>query len=84
MNFSENSILAVIVAGGAVYLYFLYLLVKFAFEDGNARGIPGWALALLFLIFGPTAWLIWLVLRPEVKSPPTSKGRFDLNDFRVQ
>ena len=73
-----------ILAFAACYLYAISRLIKFAFEDGEARGVPGWLLSLAFLATGPMAWMLWLLFRPPVKDDSNADDKFDINDFRVQ
>lgn len=84
MDFSEITTWLVILSAFAMYLYLLWLLIKFAIIDGSARGVPGWLLSMIFLLGGPFAWLLWLLFRPPVNRPPEDGERFDLNNFRKQ
>jgi hypothetical protein len=60
----------------AVATFVLYVgSVIWAFCDANARGKPGWAVALLVAIgFWPIGLLAWFVFRPEKKSSPVNTG----------
>lgn len=49
-------------------------------RDANARGKPGWLVAILALFIAwPISLLVWIALRPEHRPPP-----FDLQRYRVQ
>ncbi len=51
-----------------------------AFKDARRRDKPPVLVAMLVLLVGwPISVLVWIALRPEVRSPP-----FNLDDYRVQ
>jgi hypothetical protein len=58
-----------------------YLICRWAYRDGVARGKPGWLVALLVLSGG--GFLAWLALRPDVvhKSRIHEKYLSNTNDF---
>ena len=55
----------------------LYLLVRsliWAYRDAEARGKPGWMVALLLLLCKwPISLLFWVVLRPPVSAGTPTK-----------
>jgi len=71
-----GSILGLALAGTAVValLGLLVYSVVWAYRDAQARGKPGWAVALLVLLIDwPLSLLLWYVFRPALPSHPAVK-----------
>jgi hypothetical protein len=64
-------------------LLLLGMLAKWAVEDAERRGKSPWIVSFAVVFFFPWGLLAWLILRPEIKPPPT-RGAFDLEKYRVQ
>ena len=62
------------VAIAAVTLFLLIWSLLWVYRDANARGRPGWLVALLcFFCEWPLSLLMWLVLRPELTGAARGK-----------
>ena len=62
------------VAIAAVVVLLVVWSLVWVYQDANARGKPGWLVALLcFFCEWPLSLLMWLVLRPELPGSVTGK-----------
>ncbi|MDX5346718.1 MAG: hypothetical protein LPJ89_01350 [Hymenobacteraceae bacterium] len=70
---SDGGIFAIIIA--IISLLFLGLWIWsiiWAYNDAEARGKPGWAVALLVALFSwPLSLLLWVIFRPDRKQTIT-------------
>jgi hypothetical protein len=69
----------ILLAGWAHYLAFDLLIGVWEVRDAATRRVPHWRLVpclLLTFMFGPTGWLLYLVVRslPKPDRTPTNKG----------
>jgi hypothetical protein len=58
--------------------------IRLCAKDAVRRGKSPWLVTLLVIAFFPVGLLVWLVFRPNVVNTAGPKGKFELDDFRVQ
>ena len=58
--------------------------IRVCAKDAIRRGKSPWLVTLLVIVFFPVGLFVWLVFRPNVVNSDGPKGKFELDDFRVQ
>lgn len=65
----------IVLAALAVVALFVYSLI-WAYADAEARGKPGWLVALMVLLLAwPGSLVLWMVVRPDDVGLPPRKAR---------
>ena len=75
--------LALVIVGIFFGVLIFGSLIAWAFQDGAARGIPGFLLAIVLLLTFPWGPLVWFLLRERIYPQRRSRG-FNLRDYRRQ